>query len=640
MKLRKTIALVLAMLLGALSVPAFDLPALAYNRPYYIEVDLTNQIITIHSTQTGNIVRQFLCSSGDRKKEETPTGIFYLPQKKDPLEREYWYYFSMYGCYAHYATRVFKGVLFHSIPYSRKDESTISLTALEEFGRPASHGCMRLRVEDAEFIAKCCLAGTRVHIYHSNKRDETTRMLLMEHSYTNEKGISYDYFMAISDQEGALSNGSEGSEVRDLQTRLRDLGIFGGEIDGVYGGTTINAVRDAQRLMGEEETGVATPEFLQVIYSNDAPTDTNVTITEGMSGPAVRKLQQQLKDLQLYDSDIDGVFDVDVLEAAKRFQAAYAYPTDGVMVPQMLKALQFEANKVNSLFGESGYDLETTRGTLTMAHTTVDAAIRLRAKPDSGSQALASLTSANVLIALDKAKGWSYVQRRTNLGYVRDDFLKYYTQEVSSLTYTAKGGDTSYTIGYTPKEYMDGVAMPWEVFATYLATDGSVDDYEGTTTYARVDTDGPDVTLNLREKPGTDSAILAEVPYQTQLRVLLRGSEWSYVEYKGMNGYLLNQYLTFWGGEPVAVAEDEDAGSDAPPQSDASLLPAVVRSEAGGQAAVYDVDSEDATVLGHLNDGIRVEVVSTVNGWSHIRLEGHDGYMKDADLQFMLAEET
>lgn len=639
MKLCKTIAAVLAMLLVLVSVPAFDQAARAdYHMPYYITVDLTNQIVTIHSTLTDNIVRQFLCSSGDRKKEETPHGTFYLPEKEDQQEREYWYFFRYYNCYAHYATRIYKGVLFHSIPYSRKDESTISLSALEEFGRPASHGCLRLRWQDAEFIAKCCLPGTRVRIYASGKKDETTRMLLFQSSYTNEKGMTYDYFMAKSNEEGALSNGSEGSAVRDLQTRLRDLGIYSYDIDGIYGGTTINAVRDAQRLMGLEESGIASPEFLNVIYSSDAPTDTNVTVSQGMSGPVVRKMQQQLTDLKLYDSDIDGVFDVDVLEAVKRFQAAYAYPTDGIMIPEMQKALEYEADRVNQMFADTGFTMETTNGTLTMAHTNVEASIRLRAKPDSASEALASLSSSNVLIALDRVKGWGHVQRRTNIGYVRNDFLNYYTQDVSTLTYSAGDGGESYTIGYTPQEYLTGVAMPWEVFASYLATDGSQENYQGTTTYARVNTDGPGVTLNLRDQPTTDSQVLAEVPYQTQLRVLLRGTDWSFVEYQGRNGYLLNQYLTFWGGEPV-VAE-ETAAEEPQPQSDADVLPAVVQSQADDKAPVYDVDSQDANVLGYLENGVRVEVIATVDGWSHIRLKGHEGYMKDVDLQFQLADEV
>ena len=48
MKLRRILAMVLAMMLLAAAVPALEIAASAeYNMPYYIEVDLTNQIVTI-----------------------------------------------------------------------------------------------------------------------------------------------------------------------------------------------------------------------------------------------------------------------------------------------------------------------------------------------------------------------------------------------------------------------------------------------------------------------------------------------------------------------------------------------------------------------------------------------------------------
>ena len=56
MKLRRCLAMLLAfaLLLGAV-------PALAeYSMPYYIYVDLTNQIVTIYNTSDHSIARQML----------------------------------------------------------------------------------------------------------------------------------------------------------------------------------------------------------------------------------------------------------------------------------------------------------------------------------------------------------------------------------------------------------------------------------------------------------------------------------------------------------------------------------------------------------------------------------------------------
>lgn len=635
MKLRKVLLLLLAALMLVTAVPAFDASArAAYNMPYYIEVDLTNQIVTIYSTISDVIVRQMICSTG--LKEETPTGTFYLPAKQEKQEREEWYFFRMYECYAHYATRIYKGVLFHSIPCNKKSDASISKKAVEELGRPASHGCVRLRWQDAEFIAKCCLEGTKVRIYKSKKRDDELRDMLLLSSYTNEGGQTYNAYLGIPDEEGVLGRYSKGSEVRDLQTRLRDLGIFNEEIDGDYRASTVNAVRQAQKLLGEEESGVATLEFQAEIYADDAPTAQNVTVQEGMSGPVVRNMQQYLQTLRLYDGAIDGVFDVDVREAVEKFQGAYGYKPDGVMTPEIQKALYYEGGKVDALFAKNGaYDCEITEGQIYMGQVVSTVGIRLREKASANSEALARLSSGDRVVALEHGDNWSKVQREANVGYVKNEYVSFYQQDVYALRYTSADGQREYVIGHTPKEYYDGATIPSEAFETYLAASGSLENYEGITTYARVTIDGEGTMLNLRQSPNTVSPILAELPAGTELKVLLRSSEWSLVEWEGQNGYLLNQYLEFWG-----EMEEAEAGSDDTVVADESVLPAEVRAAQGDKAPVYDVDSDDATVLGHLKNGVRLEVLETVDGWSHIRYEGHMGYMKDADLHFMLTDEV
>lgn len=638
MILRRILTMALAMLLFITATPVFAANAKSdYNMPYYIEVDLTNQIVTIYSTVSDVIVRQMLCSSG--LKNETPSGTFYLPRKEEPAEREEWYYFRMYGCWAHYATRIYKGVLFHSLPCSRKSDSSISVSAVEEFGHPASHGCVRLLWQDAEFIAKCCLEGTRVHVYKSKKRDPELREMLYESSYTNEKGQTYQAYLGIPEEEGVMGRYSKGSDVRDLQTRLRDLGIFNDEINGEYGATTVNAVREAQRLLGEEQTGVATLEFQSAIYAEDAPTAQNVPVEEGMSGPVVRNMQRYLQTLHLYDGEIDGIYDVDVREAVIKFQGAYGYKADAVMTPVMQKALYYEAGKVSALFLNDGCECDITSGQLYMGQVVSQVGIRLRSRASAGSEALGRLASGDRVVALEHGKEWSKVQREKDIGYVNNKYLEYYQMDVYALKYASPDGTKTYSVGYTPKEYYEGAKIPAEAFETYLAASGSLENYEGVTTYARVVTESDDILLNLRQSPNTVSPILAELPSGSEMKVLLRSTEWSLVEWGGQNGYLLNKYLEFWA-EPTEQAEGGEEGEDAPVEGgDESVLPAMVSAE-GGKAAVYDVDSDDAAALGHLKNGTRVEVLETVDGWSHIRYQGHMGYMKDVDLQFLLTEEV
>ena len=397
----------------------------------------------------------------------------------------------------------------------------------------------------------------------------------------------------------------------------------------------MNAVREAQRLMGLEETGVASPDFLASLMDDaQAPTARNVTVKEGMSGPVVRSIQQCLQKLKLYDEKIDGVFDVDVLEAVKVFQGAYGYPADGVMEAEMQKALYYESGKVEEIFAASpGFACEVTGGQLTMGKVTSDVSIRLREKPSGGSDALTRLTPGDLVVALEYDASWSKVQRGRNVGFVNNAFLTYYPQDIYELTYTATEGQLTYTIGHTEEGYLKGASVPAEDFEEYLASGGSLDDHGLQDEMARVDTTGAGDKLNLRQAPNTESAVLTALPNGTEVKVLLRSAEWTLVESGDHTGYLMNRFLAFDGEEAEEAPAEEE-------QKVSVMLPAMVLAMDGSYAPVYDVDSEDATELGRIKNGKRVMVVETTGGWSLISYKDHTGYMKDEDLQFMLADEA
>jgi hypothetical protein len=120
----------------------------------------------------------------------------------------------------------------------------------------------------------------------------------------------------------------------------------------------------------------------------------------------------------------------------------------------------------------------------------------------------------------------------------------------------------------------------------------------------------------------------------TEVKVLLRSAEWTLVEWEGQNGYLMNQYLAFAADAEEADVEEQEGSKQT------AMIPAMVLAMDGGYAPVYDVDSEDATELGRLKNGKRLMVVETSGGWSLISYKDHTGYMRDDDLQFMLADEA
>ena len=142
MYLKKLTALVLALLMMLSSIPVIALE----DSPYYITVDIANQIVTVydsHEMNENGIVRQMICSTGVGNC--TPTGIFTLPEKKYDTERTNWYYFTEYEIWAQYATRIKGPYLFHSILFNYKGSENPTWASKYNLGSKASHGCIRVQ---------------------------------------------------------------------------------------------------------------------------------------------------------------------------------------------------------------------------------------------------------------------------------------------------------------------------------------------------------------------------------------------------------------------------------------------------------------------------------------------------------------
>lgn len=129
---------------------------------YMLKVSIDDQRVYVYQLDEEKQYRQidaFICSTG--LDNTTPRGIF--SETTEPLDR--WHYFIEFECWAQYAWRIEGLIYFHSVIYSEKDESTLRMSSVYNLGRKASHGCVRLQVEDAKWIYDHCDAGTIVIIY-------------------------------------------------------------------------------------------------------------------------------------------------------------------------------------------------------------------------------------------------------------------------------------------------------------------------------------------------------------------------------------------------------------------------------------------------------------------------------------------
>ncbi len=137
--------------------------------------------------------------------------------------------------------------------------------------------------------------------------------------------------------------GSSGSEVEKIQTRLKELGYFSGEVDGEFGSATQAAYMAFQEAAGLTVDGIAGADR-DVLYSDDAPkassekateateeTSKSNALTLGDEGDEVKKLQERLAELGYYTGTVDSSFGEATAEAVKSFQFLNGLEATGIV---------------------------------------------------------------------------------------------------------------------------------------------------------------------------------------------------------------------------------------------------------------------------------------------------------------------
>ena len=139
-----------------------------------------------------------------------------------------------------------------------------------------------------------------------------------------------------------LEKGSTGSDVKELQTKLKKLGYYDAYVDGDYGDTTVAAVKAFQKKYNLTADGIAGKETLKKldsVYENASSAKDVDSLRMGDSGSAVKDLQTKLKKLGYYDGTVDSTFGSGTYAAVKAFQKKYNLTADGVAGSETLKKL-------------------------------------------------------------------------------------------------------------------------------------------------------------------------------------------------------------------------------------------------------------------------------------------------------------
>lgn len=154
--------------------------------------------------------------------------------------------------------------------------------------------------------------------------------------------------------QGSLKLGSKGSDVKQLQQKLKALGFLKGSADGDFGEATEKAVKAFQKQYGLTVDGKVGAETLAKLATARAtarpavtptpkptatPSYANVYLRVGSSGSQVRQLQNRLIALGYLLGSATGEYDSATEAGVIAFQNRNTSYSDGVAGPETLRKL-------------------------------------------------------------------------------------------------------------------------------------------------------------------------------------------------------------------------------------------------------------------------------------------------------------
>jgi spore cortex-lytic enzyme len=156
--------------------------------------------------------------------------------------------------------------------------------------------------------------------------------------------ISFVFIDAI--YAGTLYWGSRGSEVSQVQTRLKRWGYYKGDIDGIYGNETYTAIIDFQKKNGLKTDGTVGIQTKQAM---------GIMTTESLAvfDQIVEFAQQKLKQWGYYYGAIDGIYGSKTYEAVIDFQIKNGLMVDGIIGPSTRSALGINQNAIGPSYSST-----------------------------------------------------------------------------------------------------------------------------------------------------------------------------------------------------------------------------------------------------------------------------------------------
>ena len=165
---------------------------------------------------------------------------------------------------------------------------------------------------------------------------------------------TYTSLFAEDAKKYTVSEGMDGDDVTELQTRLWDLGYMS-KATGHFGSETTAAVQKFQELNSLAVDGTIGEQTRERLYSEEAKAN---VLSKGEESEDIRSYQNRLKELGYLTTDPDGKYGDDTVAAVKRFQMVNGLISDGYIGQETrLRLLSGDAEYNSTSIGASGDDV-------------------------------------------------------------------------------------------------------------------------------------------------------------------------------------------------------------------------------------------------------------------------------------------
>ena len=134
--------------------------------------------------------------------------------------------------------------------------------------------------------------------------------------------------------------GDEADEIATIQTALKQLKLYTGEITGHYGAKTEAAVKAFQKKYALKDDGIAGDETVRELYkaadisagssSSSSSSSDSSALRHGSRSEAVRQMQEDLKKLGYYSGTVSGHYGTLTEAAVTSFQKDNGLSADGI----------------------------------------------------------------------------------------------------------------------------------------------------------------------------------------------------------------------------------------------------------------------------------------------------------------------